>query len=292
MTINQIRYFLEVASCLNFSAASRHLYMTQPALGRQITALETELNMQLFHRPTHGLRLTPAGIYLQKQWSEMMDLFNDSVVQAGKISEGYSGKLVIGILDGINVTLFLTDIVSSFEEKYPNIRLQLKHLGFRELREQLFRQELDAIVTYAMDIEGFSDICHMRLMKFHSAWAVPLGNPLSRRENVVCSDFRDEELLITDERDVPFGKKAVVDFCRKYGNFYPKLYIVDSVEETLLRLETGNRCALLNMELTIANSEKVKMFPTGKNDEELYFVLGWLKSNHSIGLNSFRHLAE
>ena len=61
MTFNHIYYFLECAKCLNFSEAARNLFMTQPALGRQITALEKELNMQLFFRSTHGMKLTPAG---------------------------------------------------------------------------------------------------------------------------------------------------------------------------------------------------------------------------------------
>ena len=143
MTFNQIRYFLEVARCLNFSTASRRLFMTQPALGRQITALEAELNMQLFRRSTHGLHLTPAGVYLQKQWGEEMERFDGYVEQARKISEGYSGKLVIGILEGIDVSLFLSDIITEFEKMYPNIRLQLKRYGFRTLREQLYNHELD-----------------------------------------------------------------------------------------------------------------------------------------------------
>lgn len=292
MTINQIRYFLEVAACLNFSEASRRLFMTQPALGRQITALETELNMQLFHRSTHGLKMTPAGIYLQKQWRELIENFDKSVEDAGKISAGYSGKLAIGVLEGINISLFLTDLVAEFEEKYPNIRLSLQRCGFRELRERLFRRELDTIITYEMDIENFEDIASMRLIEFHPAWAVPYINPLSKKDSVSCIDFKDQELLITDEGEDFAGKQVVIQVCREYGGFYPKLFVVDSVEETLMRLETGNRCALLNMELNIAKSDKVKMFPASEKDRDLYFSMGWLRTNRDISLDLFRHVME
>ena len=49
MTFTQINYFIQVARCLNFTEAAARLYVTQPTLSRQITAIETELNMQLFN---------------------------------------------------------------------------------------------------------------------------------------------------------------------------------------------------------------------------------------------------
>ncbi|MCI6018900.1 MAG: LysR family transcriptional regulator [Clostridiales bacterium] len=44
----QIKYFLTAARCMNFTEAAKQLYITQPALSQQITAIESELNMQLF----------------------------------------------------------------------------------------------------------------------------------------------------------------------------------------------------------------------------------------------------
>ena len=40
MTLSQIQYFLTAARCLNFTVAARELYITQPALGRLISAME------------------------------------------------------------------------------------------------------------------------------------------------------------------------------------------------------------------------------------------------------------
>lgn len=68
MTLVQIRYFLEVARCKNISEAEKHLFITQPTLGRQLTAIESELNMQLMIRSNKGIQLTPAGIVLQEEF--------------------------------------------------------------------------------------------------------------------------------------------------------------------------------------------------------------------------------
>ena len=61
MTMNQLKYFLAVARCLSFTEAARSLFMTQPALSRQIKAMETELGTPLFVREKKTLKLTPGG---------------------------------------------------------------------------------------------------------------------------------------------------------------------------------------------------------------------------------------
>ena len=50
MTFLEIEAFLKIAQCGSFSAAAEKLYITQPALGRRIRALEEELGYSLFIR--------------------------------------------------------------------------------------------------------------------------------------------------------------------------------------------------------------------------------------------------
>ncbi len=50
MNTTQIKYFLAVARTLNFTEAAKKLYISQPALSKQINVLEKELNMLLFIR--------------------------------------------------------------------------------------------------------------------------------------------------------------------------------------------------------------------------------------------------
>ncbi|MDH3432443.1 MAG: LysR family transcriptional regulator, partial [Gammaproteobacteria bacterium] len=61
---NRARAFLVTAEEGSLSAAARALGMTQPTLGRQVTALETELGVALFERGGRGLELTPSGLDL------------------------------------------------------------------------------------------------------------------------------------------------------------------------------------------------------------------------------------
>ena len=61
MEFRQLVYFIAVAEELNFSRAAKRLHLSQPALSKQIQALENSLEIELFNRTKHWVKLTPAG---------------------------------------------------------------------------------------------------------------------------------------------------------------------------------------------------------------------------------------
>jgi hypothetical protein len=61
MELRQLRYFVAVAEEGNISRAARKIFLTQPALSRQIKSLEDEIGQCLLERSAHSIRLSPAG---------------------------------------------------------------------------------------------------------------------------------------------------------------------------------------------------------------------------------------
>lgn len=59
--LRELRYFMTVAEHLHFTRAVEELYVSQPALSRQIRALESQLHTELFVRDRRTAALTPAG---------------------------------------------------------------------------------------------------------------------------------------------------------------------------------------------------------------------------------------
>lgn len=58
MTITQIKYFVAVAECLNFTKAADQLYVTQQVISKQIKHLEKEIGFDLFKRDKRNVILT------------------------------------------------------------------------------------------------------------------------------------------------------------------------------------------------------------------------------------------
>ena len=61
MTIEQIKYFLELSRTLNFTSAAERMFVSQPAFSKQIKKLEEEIGTPLIRRTTKKAELTPAG---------------------------------------------------------------------------------------------------------------------------------------------------------------------------------------------------------------------------------------
>src|SRR4051794_11136472 len=67
MELRHLRYFVAIAEERSISRAAERLWIAQPGLSTQVRRLEAELGIQLFHRHTRGVDLTPAGeVFLER----------------------------------------------------------------------------------------------------------------------------------------------------------------------------------------------------------------------------------
>jgi LysR family transcriptional regulator, benzoate and cis,cis-muconate-responsive activator of ben and cat genes len=72
MELRHLKYFVAVAEELSFTRAAVGLYISQPALSRQIKNLEDELSVVLFLRHSDGLKLTEAGTIFLEQAKDIL----------------------------------------------------------------------------------------------------------------------------------------------------------------------------------------------------------------------------
>lgn len=266
MTLAQIQYFLEVARCKNISEAAKHLFITQPTLGRQLTAIESELNMQLMIRSNKGIKLTPAGIVLQEEFEKVMTCYKSGVERAGLASRGFSGTLSIGILEELKIKDLIPPAVDYFDRNYPNIDIEIKRMSFRGLLEGIYHNKLDAAISLDINFPKQSDLEIQNLKPYHPAFAVPIHHRLSKKEHLEYRDFREIPLAIVGKDECAEGVKKIEWLFKKCGGFYPDFYFTDSMKDAVLWVESGKKCAVLNMEMQAADSKLIKMYPFEAND--------------------------
>lgn len=139
---NQARAFLATVEEGSLSAAARALNLTQPTLGRQVTALEEELGVVLFERVGRSLELTPAGRELVGHVRAMRDAAGRISLAAAGQSQAIEGKVTITASD-----LFAVYVLPAALKRLQTIapRLKIDIEAANDIRD-LQRREADIAI--------------------------------------------------------------------------------------------------------------------------------------------------
>ncbi|PKN59116.1 MAG: hypothetical protein CVU56_01980 [Deltaproteobacteria bacterium HGW-Deltaproteobacteria-14] len=122
--LNHLRYFYEVARSGNMRRAAARLGISQPALSKQIQALEEAIGLQLFYRSSRGLQPTPDGetvfLHCERVFGHLRDL--EETVEA--LRTGSAGRVTVGSTFSIAEYL-LPEFIRHYHDSYPKVRFRL-----------------------------------------------------------------------------------------------------------------------------------------------------------------------
>jgi DNA-binding transcriptional LysR family regulator len=121
---NRARAFLVTAEEGSLSAAARALDMTQPTVGRQISALEKELGVSLFERTNSGLVLTQSGTDLMAQVKVMGNAASTLSLLASGRAETLEGSVCISATEIISAFI-LPPIIEKLRKQWPKIEIEI-----------------------------------------------------------------------------------------------------------------------------------------------------------------------
>jgi LysR family transcriptional regulator, nitrogen assimilation regulatory protein len=124
MNLKQLEYFVQVAELGSFSKAAGVLEVAQPALSRQVRALETELKQQLFARNGRGVALTDAGKRLFDHSVAVLQLVSHAREDLGASRDAPVGRVTIGLPPSIGRQLTLP-LIDRFKKELPSARLSI-----------------------------------------------------------------------------------------------------------------------------------------------------------------------
>ena len=122
MNLRQLEYFVQVAELGSFSKAASVLEVAQPALSRQVRALESELKQQLFARNGRGVALTEAGKRLFDHSVAVLQLVSHAREDLGASRDAPVGRVTIGLPPSIARQLTLP-LIDRFKREFPAARL-------------------------------------------------------------------------------------------------------------------------------------------------------------------------
>ncbi|SFK40510.1 LysR family transcriptional regulator [Falsiroseomonas stagni] len=143
---NHLRAFLATAEAGSLSAAARQLGLTQPTLGRQVTALEGELGVVLFERAGRGLVLTPTGRDLLDHVRPMADAAARLALVATGRSQAIEGAIRITATEACAAHM-LPPLVTRLRAAHPGITVEM--LATNRTADLLRREADIAIRNFA-----------------------------------------------------------------------------------------------------------------------------------------------
>ncbi|OHU84985.1 MULTISPECIES: LysR family transcriptional regulator [Pseudoalteromonas] len=141
-SFDDLSYFAEVATTLNFSRAAHRLGITQPSMSAAIKRLEQSFNTQLVIRSRNGVKLTRSGAALAKHSRKFMadwEQLQANVIRAGT---DMLGTFSIGCHPSVALYT-LPRLLPALKDKYPNVKLNLVHDLSRKITEQVVGFEID-----------------------------------------------------------------------------------------------------------------------------------------------------
>jgi LysR family nitrogen assimilation transcriptional regulator len=124
MDLKQLEYFVHVAEFGSFTQASRFLSVAQPALSRQVRALEVELRQPLFERNGRGVTLTEAGKRLLAHSRGLLQQVERARQDLETHRGAPAGRLAIGVPPSVGRTL-TGPLVRAYRERFPNATLSI-----------------------------------------------------------------------------------------------------------------------------------------------------------------------
>ena len=214
MTSLQILYFLTAADCMSFSQTSERLYVSQPAVSRQIKLLEQELGCRLFDRTRkNSIQLTPAGVVFQDAFSQIQTIYHQAAETAQSLSSHCPMQLKIGIGSGWDMSTALLRVKRQVTQHYPQAELLFESQDFRELRRRIRTGELDVMICTKTSLMDFDELEVQKIANLESRAYVRKGLLCPENTPLSAADFQGQTLLMLSQEESPMAMElALLNF--------------------------------------------------------------------------------
>ncbi len=260
MELRHLKYFVAVAENLNFSRAATQLYISQPALSRQIKNLEDELSVILFIRQSDGLKLTEAGKFFLEP---AKDILNRSNIVIQTIKNNYTNTnepVVVGYIPTI-LESFLGEALHRFGVIYPEIAVRFQEMSPSEQVKCLRNRTIDIAFmgNPPNDLEPEFIVKCVKEVVIDAV--IPDTHLLASCPSINLMELASEKFIGMSEKTFPGRNDRIRDTCYQAG-FMPNLNLLaDSHASMIALVAAGQGVAVMPREASALPHPKVVFMP-------------------------------
>ena len=271
MNTEQLRHFVITAKHLSFSEAAKELYMTQPAISHQISALEKELGTKLFHRSTRKVMLTKSGELFLEDAKRMLDM-EEAAKERIQLTDSTSEMTLSIAYLLAPCQSFLPAVIHQFHRQYPQVNISLTRMDAHNISDAMPRENFDLYFSLTRDFEQQTRYAYKTIFSDTFCLICQNDHPCATAVKIDFDKIASEPFFMLNPDIGPFMAKQTLQICRA-NNFQPQLIrYMDSMEEILFAVESG-------LGITILPSKNKTFYPSSL----VYIPLDGINAQLSIG---------
>lgn len=196
---HRLKIFITVAECGSFSKAAKELYITQPAVTKQIISLEKYLGFQLFKRNHTGVVLTEAGAAFYEEARKIIQYSTTAVSRARDIAATNKKVIRIGCYSSVrNLAAYLLPPILS--KRRPDLEIQLVEHPGKLSHDSIVRgiqgDAFDVVefgYNHRMKMDGLS---FAKIYQINVSFEIPTNNPLVNKDKLTIEDLAGQKFCI------------------------------------------------------------------------------------------------
>ena len=193
METRQLKYFLDVANCLNFTKAAQQNHIAQTAMSQNIISLENQLGFKLFNRNNRNVSLTYMGEHFYREALEIFRAVERAEAHMRNIAAGSEGVLRLGF-QGEHESRFLPQLIRRFRARHPGVGLELLQDVPGRLEQELESGEADVIFNIQYQ-ETSVDARELVVDSQPLCLVTASDHPLAKAASVSRAQLSDEPMV-------------------------------------------------------------------------------------------------
>jgi DNA-binding transcriptional LysR family regulator len=264
MNFNQLKTFYFAVKCGSYSAAAEALYITQPAVTKQVQQLEATYGIKFLNRFGKKMVLTDAGEVLYDFADKIFQIESQAEESLRDFQQRKSGRLRIHASESFGA-YYLPFIINIFKKKYPNIHISLNIFPNQEVIENTIKLENDlGFISYLFEHKKLiiQDVLEEKLVLI-----VPPSHPFARMK-LLDPQKLDGQPIIMHEKGS--ATRDIVDSFISRNNLSVFITLDLSNNEAIKRaVEQGLGLSLISENVVREEIERKKLKPIPLADPTL-----------------------
>jgi DNA-binding transcriptional LysR family regulator len=196
--LKQLRAFCTIAKLGTLSRAAEALFLSQPSISLQLSALEKELGARLIERRRRRVALTREGQALYDIALPLVEGLDNLDQQFRTLSAGFVGSELNIAAGTSTIQYLLPSLVRAFREQQPGIKLQLHNVTGKDGLALLRSDQVDFAIGSMLDVPN--DLSYEPVYSYDPMLILPLDHPLAVKSEIRLEDLSPYGLILPPQR--------------------------------------------------------------------------------------------